>query len=288
MNWMLVVGSLALLIWLVREYFLIRVETNTLMHMADWQGAVRVLSQGLNIIWPWESPVINGVVSLVVTHDSFTGDFETQDESTVSLKFLFNCRPSAAHSRRYIEFDPVKRREGIIGHLTAMASIRVRSCKDRDMVLNTLKEIAKDVESEFRAATSGSHSLLEEYFGVIVEQVAISDPGLPEILKTAQTEREAQEKKNETRKSEMESNKTMMSDLVKESIDLKSPISSKEAMDVVLLTQGKTKKDIKVIDLGPGAQTVATGAIGGLTSLAKSALEFAEKFTPKEGGKDGK
>ena len=86
----------------------------------------------------------------------------------------------------------------------------------------------------------------------------------------------------------MDNIRLMVKETVGDSAGSLSPISHKEAMDAVLIIRGKTKKDIKVIDLGPGAQQVAGGVLGGLAALGKNVLDLAEKFTSKEGGKDGK
>lgn len=307
MSWLTAVGVVLLVIWFVREYMLVFVNANTALILINCFGKIKKFGPGLNFKQPWffEKPVDNpkdGIVHLVAIPETFDGVFETKDKSTIKLSIAYIRTPVLEYLEQYIKIDDDRRLEGITERIRAITNIVIHGYDDRSKVMNELAKISKEINDQFdnknSEKTSTDDSLkLEEYFGENIQQIMVTDAELPPEIIAAQTKSEAQvmENKtklaaqvaeNETRKLEMDNIRKMTEEAVADSKRLKSPMSSKEAMDAVLIVQGKTKKDIKVFDLGPGAQTVMAGLGKGLAQLGKGVFTAVEKLA-KEGDKNG-
>ncbi len=295
MNWMMIVGILALLIWFVREYMAVFVNANTALVLINWDGKIRVIGPGLGFKIPWllEKPVDNpkgGVVPLRAIPETFDGVYETKDKTPIKITAAFIRTPVVDYLEQYIKIDDSKRLKGITERVRAILSILIHEYEDRSAVMKNLDNIAKEMEDRFEKAksevTPTDASLnLEKYFGENVQQFAISDTELSPELAAATARKEAQAKENETQKLVVDNIRKMTQEIVNDS---NGAISHKEAMDSILVIQEKATRETKVFDLGPGAQKVAEGMAGGMAAFGKSALGLAEKFAEKEGDEDGK
>ena len=299
MNTLMIAGILLLLFWFVREYMLVFVNENTALLLVDARGRIRKLKPGIGFMMPWflERPVENpkgGVVALRAVPVTFTGVYEAKDKSTIKVSTSFLIKPVFEYLEDYIKIDDKKRVDAAVERVRSIMSILIHEYPDRDAVMMKLEEIGVKIDKKFSSAvgdSAGSNIDLEKYFGISANQFVIGDAELPPELIAAQTKLEAQKKENQTRKLEMDNIREMVKQTVEDSAGSASPVSHKEAMDAVLVVQEKATKEIKVIDLGPGAQSVAGGVISGLAMLGNNALELAEKFADKkkkeEGGEDG-
>lgn len=230
---------------------------------------VRACGSGLRLIWPWEKTVDDSQVKMTTVSHSFSNEFETQNESVVSLKIAFDLIPDEKHLIEHRRFDSATRLNGVTERIKAILTKEVRKLKNRDEVMDNYKALADEIKKRFEEAVSEDGKRLEEYYGVNLKNLVISNTDLPPALKEAATAKEVMEKTNQTRGLEMTKLKQMARTLVKESEAKSTPMPFEKAMEIVQLQFGKgnVSKDIKIFGLDRGtlevAKAIAEGVLGG-------------------------
>ena len=220
-------------------------------------GSLRSCGPGLQLIWPWEQIVANSETELKKQSHNFENDFETKDKSTLSLKISFDFSPLESHLEEYQRFNSADRLAGITERLKSILAIIIHEYEDRGSVMEKQDVISKEAKNRFEKALSEDGRPLQEYYGVNLKALVIADVGLPQLLKDAQTQREATVKQNETRELEMKKLKEMARALVNES---KKAGAGKEmpfekAMEIIQLQFGKNvEKKIHLYGLDRGTQ----------------------------------
>lgn len=226
---------------------------------------IRSAGPGLRWLWPWER--VEYTISLLKRVANFTGEFETDAEEPVDLEVMFEYvpHPSRLVQIQYFDFekDP-KKLEGLLTErIRSVLQSVIRTKKNRDEVMNHLRDIASGAKIDFEAAMAENGDLLQEYYGINLQAITIADPKLPEKLKQAAVEREVQEKENKRRALEMTKIKSMAEALVKSSKKLGKELSYEVALNVILITLGKVKKDIKEFHFDSGTTNALAALLKG-------------------------
>lgn len=234
-------------------------------------GSLRSVGPGVEILFPWEK-IVSGIL-LKKNSCNFESDFETQDKATISLKISFDTEPLPTKLTNYERFDAESRMNGIKERIRSILSAKIyTSYPDRGTVMKSLKELATEAKKEFEESlTEKGDVRIEEYYGTNLASLMIADVALPQILKDAAAEKEAQEKRNEARKSEMGTIKEMAKDLVSES---GGTMMYEDAIRRIQVQLGKVKDENKTFGLDKGTQQLIKDAITGVMT----------KITAKEAG----
>ena len=204
---------------------------------------VRSVGPGLRWLWPWER--VEFSISLQKRVVNFKGEFETDAEEPVDLEIMYEYVPDSRRLMQFQSFDQTKIEGLLTERVRSVLQAIVRTKKNRDEVMNHLRDIAAGAKIDFEAATAENGDLLQEYYGINLQAITISDPKLPEKLKEAAVAKEVQEKENERRAMEMAKIKSMADALVRSSKKLGKELSYEDALNIVLITLGKVKKDVK-------------------------------------------
>lgn len=233
-------------------------------------GSLRSVGPGIGILWPWEK-IVSGI-PLKKNSCSFESDFETQDKATLSLKISFDTEPLRTKLMNYERFDTESRMNGIKERIRSILSAIIYSYPDRGAVMSDLKELAAKAKKEFEnSMTELGDERIEEYYGTNLVSLMIADVALPQILKDAAAQKEAQEKQNEARRSEMDMIKQMAKELVAES---GGTMMYEDAIRRIQVQLGKVKDENKTFGLDKGTQQLIKDAIKGVMT----------KITVKEAG----
>lgn len=223
---------------------------------------VRACQSGWRLIWPWEKMVEKSETKMEISSRSFENDFETSDEVVVSLKIAFDVIPDKRHLLEFRRFEGLTRLNGITEKIKAILSAEIRKFQGRDAVMDNLEGLAQRIKERFETAESEDRKLLEEYYGVNLKKLIISDVDLPAALKEAATAKEVMEKTNQTRQMEMAKLKQMAAALVKESEKRGSPMPLEKAMEIVQLQFGKNvQKNVHILGLDRGTQELLKTAV---------------------------
>lgn len=237
-------------------------------------GSLRSVGPGVGILWPWEK-IVNGSETPLKTIpcklDEKESKFQTKDEANISLIVGFNANPIAEHLVEYKRFSEAERLNGIRGKLRSILSIEIRKLADRDTVMDNLEAIIISAQKTYQTSVSEKEILFEHYYGTNIDALTIAFAPLPEELQKAEDEKEAQEKRNEMRKSEMDMIKQMAKELVSES---GGTMMYEDAMRRIQVQLGKVKDENKTFGLDKGTQQLIKDAIKGVMT----------KITAKEAG----
>lgn len=220
-------------------------------------GSVRPCGSGLQKILPWEEVVAGSEVSMEISNYSFTSDFETKDEVPVSLKTAFDLLPDERYLVEYRRFNAATRITGITERIRAILTQEIRKLKDRDEVMDDFQKLTAEVKRRFEETVSDEDGKpLEQYYGIDLKKLMISDGDLPAALKEATARKEVMAKDNETRQMEMTKFKQMAAAVIAESVKRGSPMSFEKAMEFIQLQFGKgnVQKNITLFGLDSGTQ----------------------------------
>jgi hypothetical protein len=223
----------------------------------------RACGSGLRLILPWEKKVENSETKMEISSHIFRNDFETQDEAVIPLEIAFDVIPDQRHLLEFRRFDSATRLNGIKERIEAILSVEIRKLRNRDEVMDSLIKLADTVKQRFEEAESEDRKLLEEYYGVNLKKLMISDVDLPAALKEAATRKEVMEKDNQTRQMEMAKLKQMAVALVKESEKRGSLMPFEKAMEIVQLQFGKgnVTKNVHIVGVDRGTQELLKTAV---------------------------
>jgi len=246
-------------------------------------GNLRSIGPGTKLLLPWEKIVSE--VSLKKTSDTLESDFETRDKATVSLKVSFDVIPVEKNLMNYEGFEPKNRLDGIKERIRSIMSAKISSTyKDREEVMSQMNKLATETKKEFEASLSERGEKIEEYYGANLASLVIADVALPQALKDAATEMEAQKKRNETlisktkaineaRKEEMETIQEIARKLVAES---GGTMMFEDAVRRAQVQFDKVKDENKTFGLDKGTQRTTENAIGAVKEILMA------KITTKE------
>ena len=229
-------------------------------------GSLRSCGAGLRLLFPWETIADSGI-SLKKNSHAFDADFETKDESTISLRISFDEMANEHHLVEFQAFALKDRINGITERIKSILSIEIRKLKNRDAVIDTLKNLAEEAKKNFEEMLSEKSRPLEEYYGTNLKVLTIADVALPQALKDAQVEKEAIVKRNETRQLEMTKMKQMARALVKESGD-SMPLQT--ALEVIQVQFEKIEKKIQIFGVEKGTQQALTDILKEVINARKS------------------
>lgn len=223
-------------------------------------GTQRPLGPGLQVISPLEKITKSGI-SLKDQVHTWEEDFETDDESTIRVRVTIIEAAIFELLSAHQSFDGDSRINGIKEKVNKFLNNLIRKMEDRNAVMDSLEELGIRAKTRFEKAQTEDGVSLQQYFGTNLRSVALSGTELPEELRKAQTEKEAVEKRNETRQLGIKKLKELARMLVKEARDEEMDLTFKEALDAVQIEEGKTKKEIKIFGIEAGSQLVFEKAL---------------------------
>lgn len=248
MDWLLILSGIVLLALKCGRFV---PEYTGIVILNRFTGKMRSRGSGLRWLLPWEKIV--RITSLEKKTHSFEATFEAKDESPITLRTNIDEVAHDLHLVDYLSFNDEDRIKSIIERLKSILTIEIRKKKNRDEVMDNLGLIAKTAKETFENALSESGRPLQEYYGVNLKALVIADKDLPKALQDAQVEREAMEKKNETRALEMKTLKKLASEFVKEAERRGEKMSFENALTAVQLQFGdNVKKEIRLYGIEKG------------------------------------
>ncbi len=264
---------------------IVNVQPKTAVVIVNPFGGMREARQGWQLVlrpFEWLGK-INGaeVFSLQKRVLDVKLDVESEDEEVLTLDLSINFRIVALI--KFLEFPDAELKESISEHAKALASERARLCKDRDEIMDKKADIEDFIHFGFQRRMFSGNLLLEEYHGIKVDTVVISDPELPEDLKKAEVEREIAEKRAEAKVHEAKGLSKAAKALQGRTPKGQQPTLSREkAIELELIRSGAIKKENKEVDIGSNLTKV-------LDDVPKSFLGLlGSVFGPKGGKRKGK
>ncbi|TSC89906.1 MAG: hypothetical protein G01um10143_396 [Parcubacteria group bacterium Gr01-1014_3] len=264
---------------------IVNVQPKTAVVIVNPFGGMREARQGWQLVlrpFEWLGK-INGaeVFSLQKRVLDVKLDVESEDEEVLTLDLSINFRIVALI--KFLEFPEAEFKESLSEHAKALASERARLCKDRDEIMDKKADIEDFIHFGFQRRMFSGNLLLEEYHGIKVDTVVISDPELPEDLKKAEVEREIAEKRAEAKVHEAKGLARAAKALQGRTPKGQQPEMKREkAMELELIRSGAIKKENKEVEIGPHLAEA-------IDSLPKGVLAFfGSLFMPKGGKRKGK
>ncbi len=264
---------------------LVVVQPKTAVIRCNLSGRKKTLWEGLHFLFrPFERlGEINGATVFNVQKRVFDIklDVESKDEEVLKLDLSVNFQ--ITDLLQFLEFSDAELKESISEHAKALASERARLCKDRDEIMDQKADIEDFIHFAFQRRMFSGNLLLEEYHGIKVDTVVISDHKLPPELEKAEVEREIAEKRAEAQVFEAKGLSKAAKALQGRTKKGEQPAMSKEkAVELELIRTGKIKKENKENDIGPNLKEVIDDIPKGFLGLLGSV------FGPKGGKRKGK
>jgi len=263
-----------LLVCLVR-YCLIYIPPYTgVVIMNRFKGSMRSVGSGWHILFPWEVvDEVDGLMGVAIRSSSinFSLTVVADDETATKLELTTYIKPLESHLVNFRAFDDDTRTEGIKSKLSSIIFIQTRKMKDREAIMNSIDEIAKNAKLKFEESkTEDSKFSLEQYFGVNLEKLMIKDHGLPDKLVDAAVAEEVTVKENSRRQKEMDKLRELARQMVEDS---RGKMPFQTAFEHVQMLFGKNvNKNIQIYGLDRGVLKTLEDISKNFSKAIKSAI----------------
>jgi hypothetical protein len=196
----------------------------------------------------------------------FSINAETQERDGVPLNGNGSFSKKADALQNFFRMDPKERTAGLEQWMKYFVTLEVQKLKKRDDVHADVKGIGERVTAAMKAAKVGNVPL-EEYFGVTVDAIVISDPEQSAQLRAAEEEKEVAQEKAKAKSIELENFNERVNALQTATPKGQKKLPRQIAVNTVLTLDGKIKREERVIDAGPN-----------ITGLLGEAGKFLKKF----------
>lgn len=233
---------------------------------------LRSAGPGLRLMIPFLESLVEPAISLKTNSHTFDVIFETQDEAGVKLTITIEEAADPDLLVEYSSFEEGDRIADIMEKIKAILSGEIRPMKNRDDVMDCLKELSDITKMGFKNSSENSMSL-EMHFGTKLLSLELFPAALPEALVAAKAEQEAQVKKNETQRLQAANFDLMATRIVEEAKKHGQVVLFEKARRAIELEHGKgnLKEEINTHEIGPGLQE----------ALGKVGAEVIERWLPK-------
>ncbi len=229
---------------------------------------------------PIESVVREAKIErFVFSFDMNADTYNAGDRDVVPVTVAVNGETKADALISYFKFegDPKKREEGLTDRIKGIVTIEVFKYKSRDEVYGNVKRLGKDITKAFRERDKDEMDL-QEYFGVTIDEIAISNIELTDELKQAQDDKEVAQEKAAAATVAMENfeKRVVMAQGTGE-----DKLGRQNAVDTVLTIDGKRKVEEKTNDIGPNWKQILEVAVPAVGELVRHFTERKPKKKKK-------
>ncbi len=228
---------------------------------------------------------INGatVFSLQKQALTFKLDVEAMNKEAVSLEGVIVYQN--ADLVRRLDFTDEDFKTSILGKVKGLASERSHLCKNNEEIRASIQLIQDRIDDGFRERMKDEDVTIEEYHGISVASVVISDPEYPQALKDAAVEGDIAKKRAEARRQEIMGVKRAAQLMVAQSKRNGHEMTLERAIEIVQQQEGKISKSVDVFGFTPETNKM----IEKVPSAAIPAwmLAILGKIGNKGGGKRG-
>lgn len=229
-------------------------------------GKLRAVGPGMNFMVPLLESLVEPGISLKTNSITFDVIFETKDEASIKLTISFEEAADPKYLVEYSSFEGDRRISDIKEKIKAMLSAEIRSKKDRDRVMDTLKKLAQKTRDVFIRTSEEKGEFLQQHFGTRIISLDLFPAALPEAVVAAKAEQEAQAKKNETQKLQADNFKVMANEIVIAAKEHGHVVSFEKAYRLVQLEHGRgnLKEEIHMYGIDQGSQDVIAKIVEGV------------------------
>ncbi|MEK7640566.1 MAG: hypothetical protein AAB389_01045 [Patescibacteria group bacterium] len=218
---------------------------------------------------PFEAVVRDGLLDRGSL--AFEMDAETSGEDSVPYAGRMNYSKRAESQRNFHRMSEKERESGLKDWMKHFMSIEVRKfTKRKDATSDAaIQSLGDAVREGLRGVWIGGMRL-EDYFGITIDGVIITDPGQPQALKDAETRREAAEQdakaKDVIHKNLMKRARAYQTESLKNGGQL---MPMEKAIEMVQINDGIVPKKVHHIDFGKNS----TGAVAGAVEKVSNVIE---------------
>ncbi len=229
----IIVGMFFAFAGLVLKFFLVSVpEVTGLILLNQFTGELRPVGSGLRLKLPWETYREENFFSLKLVTKKFSETYAAGDGPMMEVKASYQYNPDERRLDKYIAVDETTIEQGFTDVFSGILS-EIIGAKEAESVRKDLQKIQEEVikkldASALTTATSFKEKL-ENQYGVNWRLFAIADIDFAKDYQEARSGKARMEKIGETIA------------VIKKAAPL---LDDKEAVNTVLVEQGKAKKNI--------------------------------------------
>lgn len=191
----------------------------------------------------------------------FSINAETAERDGVPLNGNGSFTKKADALQNFFRMDPKERTSGLEQWMKYFVTLEVQKLKNRDEVHSGVKVIGERVTRAMKDCLIGGVKL-EDYFGVTVDAVVISDPEQSPILKAAEEKKEAAQEEAKAKTIELENFNERVNSLQGATPKGQKKLSRQKAVDTVLLLDKKITREEKSFDVGKNAVDILKDIFG--------------------------
>lgn len=208
---------------------------------------------------------------------------ETSERDAVTMKIVIEAETKADSLVNHNKMDDAKREKGIKDRVEGVMTAEVYKYNKRDDVYKMKEPIEGDALRAVRAMKIGELSL-EEYFGKKINSIAVADIIQPKGIVEAEQEREKAEEvaKADLVRTEAFNKRVDLHQVGHPSVKGGGKLTRPQAVAVELLLSGKSKKEERVIEIGPNLQHSLGDAGKSIAPVVEWLGAFASEHTSKK------
>ncbi len=192
---------------------------------------------------------------------AFSINAETAERDGVPLNGNGSFTKKASALQNFFKMDPGQRKSGLEQWMKYFVTLEAQKLLKRDQVHADVKGIGERVTVAMKTAKVGG-VLLEDYFGITVDVVVISDPEQSPGLRAAEEKKEVAQEEAKAKTIELENFNERVNSLQTATPKGQKKLSRQKAVDTVLLIDKKITKEEKSIDIGKNAADILKDIFG--------------------------
>lgn len=238
------------------------------LRVQEYQGVViailgipwRSKGAGPGFIWrPFGIPLERVVREVKIERIplSFLASLNAKNRDTVPGEIGMHYEIDFSCLLNYFKMDPKKREEAIKKKVIEMANVATYKRKDRDKVFKDFEKIGKEVTAAFRKESEDGMSL-EEYFGIKLVSIFLSDIEPPKAVVEAEQQKEIEEERRAAARIKADSIKERAEDRMK----LDPKLSLQKAIEQIHIEDGIVTKKINEIGVDDNLAGLGDSLLG--------------------------
>ena len=253
---LVIIGGLFILAGLALKFLLVSVpEVTGLILLNQFNGKLRPVGSGLKRKWPWETYQEKNFFSLELVTKGFSETYAAEDGPIMEVRASYQYNPDQKKLDRYITVDETTIEKGFTDVFSGILSeiIGKKKAEDARKDIQTMeKEVIEklDASTLTTAVVSSFKEKLENQYGVNWRIFSIADIDFSKDYQEARSGMARMEKIGQTIA------------VLKTAAPL---LDDKEAVNAILVEQGKAKKNIFEVEGLTGAISDAMVKIFGRT-----------------------